>query len=117
MGYAIRHVADLESTFREYWRILRPGGIVLVIELSRPAPHTLRYFFSRIYLREVVPRIARLGRGKDAATLMRYFWDTMDSCVPPEVILQALGECGFVQLERKNLYGAFSEYVAVKPVA
>ena len=36
MGYALRHVTDLEVTFREYFRVLKPGGTVLILEFSRP---------------------------------------------------------------------------------
>ena len=36
MGYALRHVSDLLAAFREYHRVLRPGGRVLILEISRP---------------------------------------------------------------------------------
>jgi demethylmenaquinone methyltransferase/2-methoxy-6-polyprenyl-1,4-benzoquinol methylase len=37
MGYALRHVSDLHAAFREYHRVLRPRGRVLILEISRPA--------------------------------------------------------------------------------
>src|SRR5262245_31559666 len=37
MGYALRHVMDLEQTFHEYHRVLRPGGKVLILEVTKPA--------------------------------------------------------------------------------
>src|SRR5262249_27965631 len=36
MGFALRHVADLDGAFQEYRRVLKPGGRVLLLELSRP---------------------------------------------------------------------------------
>src|ERR1700744_2513369 len=36
MGYAIRHIADLESCFREFKRVLRRDGTLLLLEVSSP---------------------------------------------------------------------------------
>src|ERR1700694_2936791 len=37
MGYALRHVPDLDQAFGEYLRVLQPGGRVVVLEITRPA--------------------------------------------------------------------------------
>ncbi len=117
MGFALRHVSDLEAVFLQYRRVLKPGGIVLILELTRPPVRTVRYALSRFYLQRIVPLVARLGPGgADAQVLMRYFWDTVDNCVPPETILRALNRCGFERARRKEiLSGIFSEYVTSKP--
>ena len=114
MGYALRHVADLRLVFQEYFRILKPGGRLLVLEFTKPSSKCM-YHAARVYLRRVVPAVARL-KGRDARTLMEYFWDTIENCVPPEVILQALGEAGFS--DRSARFGQidlFSEYTASRP--
>lgn len=113
MGYALRHVRDLEETFREYHRVLRPGGVLLVLELSRPPRGTFTYSAVRFYLKTLMPGLARLG-GKDAEVMMRYFWDTIESCVPPESILTALAAAGFQQPQRQVLFNVFSEFTARK---
>ncbi len=46
---------------------------------------------------------------------MKYYWDTIDRCVPPEVILESLRRQGFIGVERRVLFGFLSEYVATKP--
>jgi demethylmenaquinone methyltransferase/2-methoxy-6-polyprenyl-1,4-benzoquinol methylase len=112
MGYALRHVADLETVFRECSRVLKPGGTLLILELTRPRSPWL-YHIARLHLRYTVPLIARL-RSREAYTLMRYFWDTIESCVPPEAVVQSLGTSGFGEARRHVIMGFFSEYVAVK---
>ncbi len=115
MGYALRHVTNLENTFREYLRVLKPGGTLLILELTRPASRSLTYSLARLYLHSVVPLIARLGPGgADSKKLMEYFWDTIDQCVPPETILNALSDSGFVSPRRDISHHVFSEYVATK---
>ena len=114
MGYALRHVADLRTTFQEYRRVLRPGGRLLILEVTPPrsrlAFHLLAFFLGR-----VVPAVAGLGRGgRTSRDLMRYYWETIESCVPPPVILEALQEAGFARVERHVEMSIFSEYLAVR---
>lgn len=113
MGYALRHVADLDTPFVEFFRVLRSGGRLLILEATRPSSRW-RYWTVRIYLRRIVPLIAKLG-GRDASTIMRYFWDTIDNCVSPATILDSLQRAGFTNVERREIFGLFSEYEATKP--
>ena len=115
MGYALRHVADLSVAFAEYRRVLKPGGKALILEITRPEGRGLSFWLMRAYLRWVVPLITRLFRGSaEAEELMRYYWDTIEHCVPPAAILKALEEAGFKQVQRKVVIGMMSEYSGVK---
>ncbi len=112
MGYALRHVADLGAAFAEYHRVLRPGGVVVLLEIARPASR-LGYLWLRFYLGRVIPWLTRWRTGnRDAETVMRYFWDTIDRCVPASDILRALAEAGFESPRRTLKLGMLAEYVA-----
>lgn len=115
MGYALRHVRDLRGTFVEYRRVLKPGGRVLLLEITRP-PGRLKLALLKFYMKHVVPTIALIfRRSPQTRTLMRFYWDTIETCVPPDTILQALADAGFVDIERQVTLGIFSEYVARRP--
>jgi demethylmenaquinone methyltransferase/2-methoxy-6-polyprenyl-1,4-benzoquinol methylase len=116
MGFALRHVADLDATFGEFRRVLRPGGRVCVLEITRPRGRIARAVLAG-YMGGVVPVLARLvGRHADTALLMRYYWDTIDACVPAETVIAALGAAGFARVERHVELGIFSEYRAQSPL-
>ncbi len=36
MGYALRHISDVRAAFAEFHRVLRPGGRLLILEISKP---------------------------------------------------------------------------------
>lgn len=115
MGYALRHVADLGATFSEYRRVLKPGGRVLLLEITSPQGRGLSFWLLRGYMRWVVPVVTRLFRGSaEAEELMRYYWDTIEYCVPPATILAALEQAGFRDVQRKVVIGMMSEYSGVK---
>ncbi len=114
MGYALRHVADLETTFREYARCLTPGGRLLLLEVTPPRSR-LGHAALRLYMRRLIPVIARLiSRSKEPQLLMNYYWDTIENCVPPEAIEGALRAAGFEQVGRHVAFGIFSEYSGTK---
>ena len=114
MGYALRHLSDLTVALREFWRVLKPGGAVCVLELTRPQ-NRVGYAALRFYLRRLVPAFTRLRtRNPEAELLMRYFWDTVEACVPPERILGAMDDAGFVEVRRTLVIGLFSEYTGFK---
>jgi demethylmenaquinone methyltransferase/2-methoxy-6-polyprenyl-1,4-benzoquinol methylase len=114
MGYALRHVADLDVTFREYHRVLRPGGKVLILEVTKPRGRVADFFF-KLYFGRIYPFLSGLfTRSRDAKEMMRYYWETMDACVPPESVLESLRAAGFTEVKRNSPLGLFSEYTAVK---
>jgi demethylmenaquinone methyltransferase/2-methoxy-6-polyprenyl-1,4-benzoquinol methylase len=115
MGYALRHVEDLRTTFDEYARVLKPGGKLLILEFAQPKSR-LGYAVGRFYLNRVVPWLSQIGSGKkQARVLMEYCWQTVDNFVPGKDILEALAASGFVDATRRTWFGVFSEYVARKP--
>lgn len=112
LGYALRHVADLGAVFGEFRRVLRPGGRLLVLEITRPAGR-LAAAALKAYLRGVVPALARIMAGsRDTPALYRYYWDTIEACVPPARILAAVAASGFARVAHGVQLGIFSEYSA-----
>jgi demethylmenaquinone methyltransferase / 2-methoxy-6-polyprenyl-1,4-benzoquinol methylase len=117
MGYALRHIADVRAAFSEFHRVLRPGGRLLVLEITKPEGR-FGTALLKTYMRAVVPLIARVvARKRDTAELWRYYWDTIEACMAPEAVLAALRAAGFQDVKRHVELGIFSEYTAVKPPA
>ena len=114
MGYALRHVTSLDQAFQEYHRVLAKGGKVLLLEITKPLNRVgaavLKGYFKGVY-----PKIARLFTGSEAAQdLLKYYWETIEACVRPELILEALTRTGFREVKRDSRFGVLSEYSAVK---
>ncbi len=115
MGYALRHMADLGTAFRECLRVLRPGGRFLILEISRPRS-PVGLWAIRVYFQKVLPAISRIRTGSVYAELLtKYYWDTIAECAPPETILEVLRRSGFVEVEHRAFGGMLSEYAGRKP--
>ena len=115
MGYALRHISDLGVAFAEFERVLKPGGRLCILEITQ-AQTRFGQWLLKSYMRGVIPLLTRfVSRQKDTATIWRYYWDSIEACVPPEQVMATLSAAGLTQVERHLEAGIFSEYQAIKP--
>lgn len=114
MGYALRHVGDLDRAFAEYWRVLKPGGKACIMEISRPASRLGRMLL-KFHIGVLVPLLARLsGRHADVKRLWTYYGDTIEAAVDPETVMSALRRAGFSDVRCGVTLGIFREYTGTK---
>ena len=114
MGYALRHISDLGVAFAEFERVLKPGGRLCLLEITQ-AQSRLGQWFLKNYMHGVIPLLTRfVSKQKKSATIWRYFWDSIEACVPPQQVLTTLQLVGLTQVQRHLEVGVFSEYQAIK---
>ena len=116
MGYALRHLSDLDLAFAEFFRVLKPGGRMCLLEITPPQGR-ISHALLKLYMKTLVPWAAGLMTGRaGAALLMRFYWDTIAACAPPATVLRALSSAGFQQAKRHTELPIFSEYTARKKI-
>lgn len=118
MGYALRHISDLSVAFEEFHRVMKPGAKLCLLEITCPESRWGR-FLLKVYMKGVVPLLAMfVSRQKNTPRLWRYYWDTIEACVPPAQVLATLEACGFTGVRRHIEVRGMSilaEYQATKP--
>ena len=65
VGFGARNFSDLERGVREMARVVRPGGRVVVLEITTPTRPPLSTFF-RVWFDAVVPALGKLSGNPDA---------------------------------------------------
>lgn len=114
MGYALRHVSNLEQVFGEFLRVLKPEGKLCILEITRPETR-LGSTLLKTYMRTIVPLLAKaMSTTGQTSRLWRYYWDSIEACVPPQKIIQTLESAGFSGAQRHRELRIFSEYQATK---
>lgn len=118
MGYALRHIGDLPAACQEFFRVVKSGGKLCLLEITLPETRWGR-FLLKIYMKGLVPMLALVvGRQKNTCKLWRYYWDTIEACVRPEQVLAALRVAGFTDVRRHIEVKGMSilaEYQATHP--
>lgn len=114
MGIALRHVADLREAFSEYFRVIKPGGKVWILE-AHVFQSGIGHWWTKLMWAKVIPGITLLATGSQPAKLlMDYYWDTIDQAASRETIIETLKSVGFEEPVYRMAHPV-CEFVAVKP--
>lgn len=112
VAYGVRNFEHLDLGYREMARVLRPGGVVCVIELSTPTAPIIKTLY-HIYTRYIIPTIGRfVSKDQRAYT---YLPESIAAVPQGDAMLQlmrnaGLSDCSF----HKLTFGTCTIYIGHK---
>ena len=112
IAYGVRNFEDLKKGLLEFHRVLSPGGVCMILELSRPENRFVRPFYD-LYSRTLIPLIGRMV-SKDSRAYS-YLPESIAAMPPRSAVEGMLREAGFKKVESKTLtLGVVTIYIASK---
>ena len=102
IGFALRNVSDLEGTFRELRRVVRPGGRIGLLEFGRPRNPLLRAGHW-LWLTFALPPLGLLTTGRIWPFL--YLRRSILGFLAPEEVVRLLQRSGFNEARAEPLCG------------
>jgi demethylmenaquinone methyltransferase/2-methoxy-6-polyprenyl-1,4-benzoquinol methylase len=101
VGFGARNLADLPSGIAETTRVLRPGGRLVILEITQPRRPPLSYFYG-LWFDRLVPALGTIA-GDSAA--YSYLPESVRSFPPPEGLAALMEAAGLERIRWLILAG------------
>ncbi len=112
VAFGVRNLANTAKGLAEMYRVLKPGGKLLILEFSRPRNAIFKPIYS-FYLNRVLPKVAGLVSGDKEA--YEYLARSIAEFYEPEELLTMIRKAGFSrQYYRPLTMGIVTVYVGIK---
>jgi demethylmenaquinone methyltransferase/2-methoxy-6-polyprenyl-1,4-benzoquinol methylase len=113
VGFGIRNFADPLKGLREMNRVAKPGGLLMVLEFSKPLSFPFRQFYN-FYFLNILPLFGRLFSGDSKA--YSYLPDSVMRFPDNEAFLEIVSQAGFMNARQVKLTGGVASiYTGIKP--
>jgi demethylmenaquinone methyltransferase/2-methoxy-6-polyprenyl-1,4-benzoquinol methylase len=114
VGFGARNFSDLERGLREMTRVVKPGGRVVILEITTPQKPPLSVFFS-LWFDRIVPLMGKLGADPQAYD---YLPNSVKRFPAPEGLAAVMERVGLGQIRWiLTAGGIIALHVGVKPPA
>jgi demethylmenaquinone methyltransferase / 2-methoxy-6-polyprenyl-1,4-benzoquinol methylase len=101
VGFGVRNLADLEHGVLEMARVLRPGGRLVILEITQPQRPPLSTFFA-LWFDRLVPMLGTLAGDREAYT---YLPESVKRFPPPEGLAAVMARVGLERIRYTVLAG------------
>jgi demethylmenaquinone methyltransferase / 2-methoxy-6-polyprenyl-1,4-benzoquinol methylase len=113
IAFGIRNVADPARAIREFYRILHPGGRLIILEFSLPTNPILRGLYN-LYFRKVLPRTATWISG-DKTGAYKYLPESVNTFIGREQMTGMMQAAGFTEVTQHPMtFGVCVCYRGIK---